>query len=59
MIFCKANIGTNHVVQQLLDTYGRALGQQVNTNKTTMVFSKTITGDIREEMRAFWANGIV
>lgn len=40
MIFCKANIEENRVVQELLDTYENALGLKINKEKTSMVFSR-------------------
>lgn len=59
MILCKVDIGTNHLVQRLLDTYGQASGQWVDTDKTAIVFSKNTPANIKEEIRAFWTNEIV
>lgn len=47
------------MVKRLLDDYGKASGQQVNTDKTTMVFSKNTLTNIREDLRGYWTNGVV
>ncbi|KAG2666985.1 hypothetical protein I3760_15G091300 [Carya illinoinensis] len=44
VIFCKADVITNVKIQSLLNKYERALGQCINKEKTSMVFSKNLWG---------------
>lgn len=48
LIFCKATRSSSISLLNLLNTYARASGQCINTEKTTMVFIKNV-GEIEKE----------
>ena len=41
LVFCRANLDECQKIQNLLDTYEKASGQQLNRNKTGLFFSKS------------------
>lgn len=40
LLFCKANLGEAQKVKEILEVYTIALGQVLNTNKSSVFFSK-------------------
>lgn len=54
LIFCKAGNVSSQQVLNLLNWYAQASGQCINTDKTTMVFSKNVKRDVKEEIMARW-----
>ena len=42
LLFCRSTVQECQKILDILDTYGRCLSQQINRNKTTIIFSKSI-----------------
>ena len=51
LLICKANIEECQRVLDILEVYGRCLGQQINRSKTTIFFSKSTSDDIRNQIK--------
>ena len=43
LLFCRAKIEEINTIQNILKVYEKASGQQINTNKTTLFFSNSMT----------------
>lgn len=54
LIFCRANWESSQQLLSVLRQYALASGQCINTNKTTMVFSKKVKEDVKEEVMTTW-----
>ncbi|XP_022841874.1 uncharacterized protein LOC111365549 [Olea europaea var. sylvestris] len=52
LIFCEANESTTSRLQALLSSYEDASGQQLNRDKTSMVFSANVSQDKQESIMA-------
>lgn len=57
VIFCKANVDSDHRVQELLHEYEQASRQKIHAEKTTMVFSHNVIENCWEETRLLWGSG--
>ena len=51
LLFYKATIEECQWVLDILDVYGRCLGQQINRSKMTIFFSKSTTNDTRNQIK--------
>ena len=51
LLFCRAIIEECQRVLDILDVYGRCLGQQINRSKMTIFFSKSTTNDTRNQIK--------
>ena len=51
LLFCKATIEECQRVLDVLEVYGRCLGQQINRSKTTIFFNKSTSDDIRNQIK--------
>ena len=49
--FCRSKAAECAKIQQLLDWYEVALGQQVNKDKTTLFFSRNTLEEVQEEIK--------
>lgn len=54
IVFCKANMDANLQLQGLLQDYAQAWGQFINRDKTSMIFSKNIERQARDEIMSLW-----
>lgn len=54
LIFCKASSSSSNSLKDLLNSYARALGQSINTEKTTMVFSENMDGVVKSGIMFSW-----
>ncbi|XP_022847646.1 uncharacterized protein LOC111370184 [Olea europaea var. sylvestris] len=54
LIFCEANVENTTRLQALLSCYEEASGQQLNRDKTSMVFSANVKSDKQQEIMALW-----
>lgn len=54
LIFCEANEETTSQLQSLLNIYEDALGQQLNKDKTAMVFSNNIRPEQQQALMDLW-----
>lgn len=52
LIFCKENKEASQQLLALLNQYALALGQCINTEKITMVFSRNVQANVKEEIMA-------
>lgn len=43
LLFCKAQLGDVKTIQEILDIYEKASGQQINKGKTTLFFNKSVS----------------
>ncbi|XP_027086455.2 uncharacterized protein [Coffea arabica] len=50
LIFCKAKVGEAVQLMQVLEEYGRASGQLINKEKSSIFFSKNVKGRRKEEV---------
>ena len=48
LLFCKANQQDYRKILDILETYRKCLGQQINTSKTTIFFSQVTLEDSRQ-----------
>ena len=53
LLFCKAQLGDVKTIQEILDKYEKASGQQINKQKTTLFFSKSDSLDAKNQIKAF------
>ena len=51
LLFCRSTIQECQKILEILDTYGRCSGQQINRNKTTIFFSKSTDEDTRNHIK--------
>ncbi|KAF5454906.1 hypothetical protein F2P56_024537 [Juglans regia] len=56
VIFCVADVDTNRRLQVLLKQYEDASGQQINKEKTSMVFSRNVSEDKQKEIMDLWGS---
>lgn len=54
LIFCKANDVTSNNLLMILNEYAQALGQCINMEKTTMVFSRNVKETDKTVIYAMW-----
>lgn len=54
LIFCNANQEASQQLLVLLKKYALASGQNINNDKTTMIFSQNINDDVKKEILAIW-----
>ena len=52
VLFCRANLSDCHAIQEVLNKYKHASGQQINHGKTTLFFSASTSSETREEIQA-------
>ncbi|XP_024196214.1 uncharacterized protein LOC112199424 [Rosa chinensis] len=50
MLYAQASLESYSVIQEVLETYGRASGQVVNFAKSSVVFSKNVLVDLQDEI---------
>ncbi|XP_024178242.1 uncharacterized protein LOC112184205 [Rosa chinensis] len=53
MIYAQATLENCYELQDVMETYGRASGQLVNFDKSSVAFSKNVSDDRREEVANF------
>ena len=51
LLFCRSTVQECQKILDILDTYGRCLSQQINRNKTTIIFSKSIDEGTRDRIK--------
>ena len=51
LIFCRAKDSDCQKLLEILDTYERASGQQINRDKTTLFFSKSTSSTMQESIK--------
>ena len=51
LLFCRATIQECQKILDILDTYAKCSGQQINNNKTTIFFSRCTTEEIRNHIK--------
>ena len=51
LLFCRARVGDVEKIQVILGKYERALGQKINSNKTTLFFSNNTSNVTKDEMK--------
>ena len=51
LLFCRSTIQECQKILDILDTYGRCSSQQINKNKTTILFSKSIDEGTRDHIK--------
>ena len=51
LLFCRSTIQECKKILEILDTYGRCSGQQINRNKTTIFFIKSTDEDTRDQIK--------
>lgn len=54
VIFCKADLETNKSIQLLLNKYENASEQKINREKTSMIFSRNVTEELKEGIMSLW-----
>ncbi|XP_062013973.1 uncharacterized protein LOC133730390 [Rosa rugosa] len=59
MLYAQASLEACYEIQDVIDTYGRASGQLVNFNKSSVVFSKNVQVDVQDEVASFLGVDIV
>ncbi|XP_042950144.1 uncharacterized protein LOC122282259 [Carya illinoinensis] len=59
VIFCKADVQTNLELQRILKRYELASGQELNMDKTSMVFSSNVSVPMQEEIRNMWGGSAI
>lgn len=51
LLFCRATAQECQNVLDILDVYGKCLGQQINKNKTTLFISKSTSEELRDHIK--------
>ena len=51
LLFCRARVEDVEAIQALLNLYEKALGQKINSAKTTMFFSKNVLDPTKETIK--------
>ena len=51
LLFCQARVGDIEKIQELLGKYERASGQKINSDKTTLFFSRNTSYATKEEIK--------
>ena len=51
LLFCKATTQECQKVLDILDTYGKCSGQQINRSKTSIFFSKSTSEMLRDHIK--------
>lgn len=51
LLFCRAREGNVETIQEILRKYEKALGQKINSKKTTLFFSKTIFETLKDLLK--------
>ena len=51
LLFCSATIQKCQQIINILEIYGKCLGQQINRNKTTIFFSNSTSKEIKNQIR--------
>uniref|UniRef100_A0A2N9EX83 Reverse transcriptase domain-containing protein n=1 Tax=Fagus sylvatica TaxID=28930 RepID=A0A2N9EX83_FAGSY len=51
VLFCRASLQECHAIQDILRTYERASGQQINQDKTTLFFSSSTREETQNEIK--------
>ena len=51
LLFCRATTQECQKVLDILDTYGKCSGQQINRSKTTIFFSKSTSEKLRDHIK--------
>ena len=51
LLFCQARVGDVEKIQEILGKYERALGQKINSDKTTLFFSNNTSNVTKDEMK--------
>lgn len=54
IIFYEASTSTNVHIQNILTLYGLALGQQLNREKTELLFSRNVDEVVKSEIKYIW-----
>ena len=52
LLFCKATIQECQQVLNILETYGKCSGQQINKTKTTIFFSKSTSKEVKTHIKS-------
>ena len=51
LLFCRAKVEDINVIQDILECYATASGQQINKAKTTLVFSKSVSAATKNSIK--------
>ena len=51
LLFCRSTNQECQRILEILDTYGKCSGQKINKSKTTIFFSRSISEDMREQIK--------
>ena len=55
LFFCQAILSQCREIMDILDIYGRALGQRLNTAKSSMVFGNRVDPSLEQDIKMFSA----
>lgn len=58
LIFCQTNQEASHQLLALLKQYALASGQYIIAEKTTIVFSRNVQENAKDEIMAIWVVGV-
>ena len=53
LLFCRAQISDIQTIQEILEVYGRASGQQINKEKTTLFSSKSVSLEDKNSINTY------
>ena len=51
LLFCRASLGDVTTIQNILEVYESASGQQINKEKTTLFFGKSVSEGVKNSMK--------
>ena len=52
LLFCCAKVGDIQTILNILQVYEKTLGQMINTKKSTLFFSKSVTEEVKNSIKA-------
>ncbi|XP_010451528.1 PREDICTED: uncharacterized protein LOC104733662 [Camelina sativa] len=52
LFFCKAEVAECQTVMEIIRNYGKASGQEVNLEKSSIMFGKKVTSAIRDQLKS-------
>ena len=51
LLFCRAQLGDINCIKNILEVYERASRQQINKDKTTLLFSRSVSPATKETIK--------
>ncbi|KAL0438585.1 UNVERIFIED_CONTAM: putative mitochondrial protein [Sesamum latifolium] len=54
LIFCQATTGAAMCILEVLEKFGKAAGQEINFDKSSVVFSKNTTALLKDKIQHLW-----